>query len=187
MLYCENCKCLCGEEACPICGSRLLRAPESRDYCFLCEEEEGFAKMLEGSFHEEEIPCVLIPWGNGSRSAFGLSLGRFRVYVPFAHLEQAKLIWESFETEATMDWKQEVLQNRQLWHYDPKMEKKLCKKLKVSDSRTILDRVQDVVLDSEELHLGGRIYTCTQGGCHLLVKADGVKFWFNSATYEIFL
>lgn len=143
--------------------------------------------MLEGSFEEEGIPCVMIPWGNGTRSAFGLSLGQFRIYVPFDKWEQAKAVRESFEEEPAPDLKEELLQHRDLWYFDTKTEKKLRKKLKAEEHQSLCDRAQQVLSAAEEVHLGGRIYTCPQGGCHILVKADGVKFWFNSATYEIFV
>ena len=188
MLYCENCKQLCADEACPDCGIKLLREAEPQDFCFLSEEEEGFARMLEGSFQEEAIPCVLLPWGNGTRSAFGLSLGRFRIYVPFAHYEQASSMLEFFEEEpADHDLRKDLMEHRSLWNFDPKMEKKIRKKLNVAEGQQVLDRVCDVLSAATDLNIGGRIYTCPRGGCHILVKADGVKFWFNSVTYEVFL
>ena len=187
MQYCENCKILCADDRCDHCGSTLLREPDSRDYCFLCEEDERLAKMLEGALQDQNIPTVLLPWGDGRRSAFGLTLGRFRIYVPYLHYEQATALFLFFDETPTEEVRQELLEHRALWHFDPKLEKKVRKKLKGKEDQQVFDRVEQLVCAAERLEQGGRIYTCPQGGYYILVKADGVRFWFNSATYEVLI
>lgn len=187
MLYCENCKHLCVDDACPDCGSKLLREAVAQDYCFLTEGEEGFIRMLEGSLNEQGIACILIPFGNGARSAFGLSLGKYRIYVPFGHYDRASASLRFFIDAPSEELRKDLIDHKHLWHFDPKIQKKICRKWKLKEKDDILRRVSEAVHAAPTLALGGRIYSCPQEGRYIFVKADGVKFWFNSATYEILI
>ena len=94
--YCESCKSLCGSEKECSCGNKNLREVTDKDYCFLLVADELHSKMLYDCFINNDIDCVLAPSGDGYRSALGLSLGNYIIYVLYSQYEQAENIVEFF-------------------------------------------------------------------------------------------
>ena len=89
MNYCESCHLAVEGEVCPVCGDDFLRPIHSKDYCFLVEKEEMWAKMLQELLQNNQIPAVLVPTLG---AAVSLKSGRaelYQIFVPYAHLEQA--------------------------------------------------------------------------------------------------
>ena len=108
MLYCEQCKMLVTGEACPTCGNEKLRTPKADDFCLLTECDEATATLCRELFAEGDIPCVPVPSTSPVRTVLGMFLQQFRLFVPFAHLEEANAVLAAFtegETESEEDAK----------------------------------------------------------------------------------
>ena len=184
-LYCEKCKRLCVSEKECVCGCEMLREVTSQDYCFLLEANEAFAKMLEECFINNGIDSVLAPSGNGMRSAAGLTLGNFIVYVPYSQYDEAKNIVEFFSETDEVDLRTDIINHKELWNIDKKMKKRFCKKLKLEESDGLFDKISELLDSASAVSDEGRIPYCNQGGHYILVKSGELNFWFNSVTYEI--
>ncbi len=91
MLYCESCSYLYEGEACPLCGSRKGREPRGEDPCFLVEKGQIESDMLVDILKQNGIPS-LVKGRSGAGLAMytGLLLENYRVYVPFALIEEAR-------------------------------------------------------------------------------------------------
>ena len=63
----------------------------------------------------------------------------------------------------------------------------MCKKLKLRSPDDIFDKVAEQVDKSDSISDNGVISSCIEGGHYILIKTDELSFWFNSATYEIFV
>lgn len=187
MKYCEKCKSLTGDEYCPVCGYTKIRDVNSDDFCVLTECEEMHGEMLRDVLQDEEIDCVLIPCGNGVRSQFGLSLGRYKVYVPYKHYENAVEILKSFFNEPkTDDLKELLLANRDKWHIvSARTEKKIRKKLKLSDDADIMECIKNVVEKSQCIEDRGDMYSFAAHG--LAVEIGKVTLWFSEESFEILI
>ena len=187
MLYCENCKRVCATENDCICGSGELREPKARDFCYLTEQNEMFACILEASLVDKGIECVLIPMGDGYRSALGLSLGKFIICVPYESYAEAQDTVDYFYQGLQDDLRNDLVEHRADWHIAHKrVEKKLRKKLGLRDG-DFFDCVHEVLGNAESITDDGAISSCEQGGHYISVRVGGVTFWFNSVTYEIFI
>ena len=187
MLYCENCKRVCVYESDCICACKHLREATEQDYCFLLEANEAFAQMLEGYCDSNGIECVLIPSGNGSRSALGLSLGNFIICVPYSQYAAACEILTLFERDQQEDIRKDLLENRASWHAGKRVQRKLRKKLKMTDDQDFFDCIQNVLVDAPSVTDDGLIGSCEFAGHYIAVRGVQTRFWFNSATYEIFI
>lgn len=100
-MYCANCNLLTAASVCPLCRSKDLRVPNSRDYCFLCKQESLWAEMLEDVLKQHRIPVVT---RTGRSAAMVLRSNPLNqevlFYVPYGWLEQAKELEQSlFEAE----------------------------------------------------------------------------------------
>lgn len=187
MLYCERCKTICTNECCEFCGNKNLREAKNDDFCILTEIDETSAQMIEDALIEEGIKCVLIPSGNGARSAFGLSLGNYIIFVPFEHYEQAKDIKDSFYEDPTEKIREDLITNRGSWNIKKKNIRKMCKKLKLKDPEILLDEVQKLICRATAISDEGLISSCLECGHYLRVQNEALNFWVNSITYEIFI
>lgn len=187
MLYCEDCKRLCASERDCICGSNTLREANPQDYCFLLEANDSFAEMLEDCFINNGIECVLIPSGNGYRSALGLSLGNYIICVPYAQYHAATDIVEYFHQDTQNTIRDDLINHRDLWNANKRSQRKLRKKLKLTDADDLFDCINDVLCNAETISDDGLIGSCEYAGHYIAVRTEKIRFWFNSATYEIFL
>ena len=187
MLYCEECKRVCASDSDCICGNTWLREVQPEDYCYVTEENEGFAQTLEECFANNDMDCVLIPMGNGYRSALGLSLGKFIICVPYKHYDAAQEIVQFFYQGAQDTIKEDLIQNRASWHAGKRTQRKLRKKLKMTDADDFFDRIQDALDNAQSVTDDGLIGSCEFAGHYIAVRGKSYRFWFNSATYEIFI
>lgn len=190
MNYCEKCKLLTEKECCHICRNKSIREVDSDDFCLLTEREQMYGEMLRDALQGEEIDCVLIPCGNGVRSQFGLSLGRYRIYVPYKSYESSLEILKSlFNTPTSDDLKELLLANIDKWHIvNGRTEKKIRKKLKLSDDADIMECIKDRVEKSPHIEDRGEITFIETFGSHgLAVKIDKVTLWFSDASFEILI
>ena len=188
MKYCETCRVLCVSGSCPICENLDLRDVRVDDFCLLTECTDSFGKMLEFTLSEMNIKCVLVPFGNGAKSALGLKLGYCKVYVLYQHYAAAKDIVEELTYNPTDDLRKDLLANEESWYVKSKSAlKKMRKKLRLSENQDLLACVKEAVLKASEISDDGVISSCTKGGHYISIKINDKKVWFNSATYEIFM
>lgn len=187
MLYCEKCKTVSAYERCEFCKNKDLREAKNDDFCILTEIDETSAQMIEDALVDEGIKCVLIPSGNGARSAFGLSLGNNIIFVPFEHYDQAKDIKDSFYEDPTEKIREDLINNRGSWNIKKKNIKKMCKKLKLKDAELLLDEVHKLICGATAISDEGLISSCLECGHYLRVQNKTLNFWVNSITYEIFI
>ena len=188
MKYCENCRAITEEEICAVCGGKDLREVKADDYCFLMTCSENFGKMIYLSLKDSDIKCAMVPFGNGARNALGLNLENFRIYVPYEHYEEAKDIVAILSTDPTEKIREKLLENQEAWHVsNPRMLKKLCKRLKLKDDSKLMETVKGMVEAMPRITDGGLISSCPEGGHYIFIKTDEGKFWFNSVTFEIFI
>jgi hypothetical protein len=84
---------LTGEDVCPHCRSKKLRTPVDSDFCFLVEKEMIWGGMLADVLKQKGIPYYDKPvLGAGLTMETGMALERYRYYVPFSHLSEAREI-----------------------------------------------------------------------------------------------
>ena len=90
-MYCEKCKRIIEAERCPVCKSRKVREPESKDPCFLTEQEYINSGILEDILKQNGIPFLKKDvMGAGLAIKVGPMLERSRFYVPYERLEEAE-------------------------------------------------------------------------------------------------
>lgn len=92
MTYCENCHELVSGTLCPICGRKHLRPVTPEDFCFLTELEEMWCRMFTEILTDSGIPFAQLPSvGVGAFIRTGVPV-KFRIYVPFQSLEDARAL-----------------------------------------------------------------------------------------------
>ena len=189
MNYCEKCYHIFEGEVCTECGNTKVREARPDDICFftICEEQTG--AMLRDALEPEGIKVVLVPVGSGVRSAFGMTLGSFEVYVPYQHLSAAQGFMDTVTGEAFSGLAQILFDNRDKWHtVSKKVPKKLCKKFGLEKGTDILKFAEDAVNRATSVKDDGFSSNCgSSSGNYISVTFDGKVFWFNSQTYEIFV
>lgn len=95
MNYCETCMMLTKEDSCPHCKRKKLRPPKDNDFCFLADKEMIWGGMLADVLKQKGIPYVdRSVLGAGLATETGYALERYRYYVPFALLSEAREIVE---------------------------------------------------------------------------------------------
>ena len=189
MNYCEKCYHVCEGTACTECGSKKTREVRPDDICFftICKEQTG--AMLRDALEADGIKVVLVPFGSGVRSAFGMTLGSFEVYVPYQHLSAAQGFMDTVTGEAFSGLDQILLDNRDKWHIaSKKVPKKFCKKFGLEEGADIMKFAEDAVNHAVSIKDDGFSSTCgSSSGNYISVTVDGKVFWFNSLTYELFV
>ena len=68
--------------------------------------------MLKDCFENNGIECALSPSGDGYRSALGMSLGKFLIYVLYSKLDEAKEIVQFFRHDRTDEFKEDLINFR---------------------------------------------------------------------------
>ena len=186
MKYCEECKTLVNGEACPECGSENLRDPNDEDFCFLVECRQSFGDILNEALKDEGIECALVPWGDGVRTALGMELENYRVYVPFKDVENAVEILKEFIGEPAVEkLRKKLLDNIDEWHMKESFAKKIRKKLKLGKDDDIFDAIEEGVKNSDTIQDRGLMGTFETAAHGIMVKIDGVVLWFSDETFEI--
>ena len=89
--YCERCKVAFEGEKCPSCGSKKTRPAKADDLCFVTEKEQIWGEMLSDVLRQNDIPFLRKgTLGAGFALAIGPGNERYRFYVSFCDLNQAK-------------------------------------------------------------------------------------------------
>lgn len=182
-LYCENCYLVSVSERCPICGKRL-RPVDDGDFCLLYEDDRNACGDVMTALSEHEIPCESMPFGSGVESQFGLPLGRLRLYVPYPKLDEAKRLLREMREAETQAQREKLLENVGKLHIMPKLEKKLRKKLKLSESESLIDYCVNIINSAAKIEDGGRIGAATTGR-YIFCYADTATLALSDATFEI--
>ncbi|MCM1438420.1 MAG: hypothetical protein NC131_04305 [Roseburia sp.] len=92
MNFCEGCNIACNDERCPKCGRKKLRAVNDDDFCLVAQVDRFFGDILKGNLENENIECVLMPYGTGVNSKFALPLENYLLYVRYKNLEYVREI-----------------------------------------------------------------------------------------------
>lgn len=184
MFYCENCHTLSKEIICSSCGNNKLREPKAEDFCFLVCVNDFFAEMFIQSCKNQGIECVYKPVGNGVRSHMALTLGNYELYVQYDHFNEALDIYDFFTQNYSTDkLREKILTNIDLWHFkNIKVEKKIRKKLKVSQDIDLIQVIKEKVEKAQSINDVGLMLNNEHG---LVVKYDNVVLWFSSESFEI--
>lgn len=186
MLYCENCHKLCEDAFCPDCGNESLREVKEDDYCYLtlCHERTG--DMLKSMLSDMDISCILLPYGDGVRNALGLSLGGYKVYVPYLRYEESKSAIATLTADATEELRGTLLANRDRWQIRSRFSARRLRKLfGLSKKDEILPHIGWAVERSPRIADRGRNSTCPYQGHDIAVTVGEKTVWFNSVTFEI--
>ncbi|MBQ9805655.1 MAG: hypothetical protein IJW49_04010 [Clostridia bacterium] len=185
MYYCEKCHLLSETDACDYCFDEKLREVKDGDYCFLIECEEVFGKMFEEMLQKQGIACAMEPVGNGVRSQLGLSLGNYKIFVPYQFYSQACDMLEFFQdnSSSTDHLKEILLDNVDKWTFETRsVEKKIRKKYKLGKEADVMEYVKGIVEHAISIEDVGLMYYGEHG---LLVKSEDAKLWFSSESYKI--
>ena len=92
MNFCEGCNIACSGERCPKCGRKKLRAVNEDDFCLIAQVDRIFGENLKDHLENENIECVLMPYGTGVRSKFALPLESYLLYVRYKNSEYVRQI-----------------------------------------------------------------------------------------------
>lgn len=187
MFYCEKCRMVSEIDFCACCSETQLREVRDDDFCFLIECEEVFGKMLEEALQNEGIQCAMRPVGNGVRSNFGLSLGKYQMFVPYPFYSKACDMLEFFreDSSSTDSLKQILLDHIEKWSFETRsVEKKIRKKCKLEKDADVMATVKELVEQAQSVEDMGLM---SYGEHGLLVKCDAFKLWFSSESYKISL
>ncbi len=92
MNFCEGCNMACGGDRCPKCGRKKLRAVTEDDFCLVGQVDRIFGDNLKFNLENENIECVLMPFGTGVNSKFALPLESYLVYVRYRNLDYVRRI-----------------------------------------------------------------------------------------------
>ena len=189
MFYCEKCRSVTDRDYCYNCEKGDLREVSAEDHVFLTRCDEHLGEMLSRALDSEGIKCVLSPFGNGVRTAFAMTLGEYKVYVPFKDYGTALAVLSSIiPNDSTAQIRNELLKNEEKWHTkNEKALKKIRKKLKLTEEEDLISVVKKAVMAAEKLSDEGAISSCVHGGHYITLKINGRYVWFNSVTYEIFI
>ena len=189
MNYCEKCYHVSEGDVCAECGNPEVRETTADDMCFLTICEERIGEMLRDALEQDGIKVALVPFGSGVRTAFGMTLGSFEVYVPYGYREAAQNFLDTAIYDPTEELRSNLIDNRDKWHtVSKKVPKRLCKKFKLEKDADILSFAEDAVNRATSIKDDGFSSTCgSSSGNYISVTFDGKVFWFNSLTYEIFV
>ena len=187
MRYCKNCYFAFdpASERCPVCGSKDFREAEADDFCLLREARQAEADVLADTFERMGIACTLMPYGNGLRPYFALPSEYFRIYVPFAFLEEAKKVLRDRENAETESLRSVLSENSGKFHVGtPKAEKKIRKKCRLPQEIDLAAFCAQIAENSEKIIDGGPI-TTWEGGKYLFCFSGEWRLAVNSVTFEI--
>jgi hypothetical protein len=186
MYYCEKCSLLCEEEICSSCGKQVLREVKEDDFCFLTEAEEVFGKMLMDSLKNEGIACVASPFGSGVRSVLGLSLGGYRIFVPYRHYDAASEMlayFTEYDDPVADTLKEEILNGFESWHFESGFaEKKIRQKYGIGKEEDVMAFIRNSVEQTDDIEDMGLM---SDGEHGIRVKSEQITLWFSGESFKI--
>lgn len=94
MNFCEGCNIACNDERCPKCGRKKLRAVKEDDFCLVARVDRFFGDNLKENLENEDVECVLLPYGTGTSARVALPLENYLVYVRYKNFDYVRQIIE---------------------------------------------------------------------------------------------
>lgn len=186
MNYCEKCRNLCEEEYCQTCNNtQPLRPVQNDDYCYFVKTGRTFGERLCKHFEGANIPCALVPEGDGVRAKLGIPLENCILYVPYEFFGKACNIYDYLTVDNVTDLlRKDLLENEDKWVVKgERLAKKMMKKLKCSSMEEFFDACYDCVKNAVKIVDDGIIGAGPER--QIIVYAQGKTIMFNSDTYEI--
>ncbi|MBQ2957733.1 MAG: DUF2007 domain-containing protein [Clostridia bacterium] len=106
-MYCAKCQRIIPIRSCPECGSLRVREAAADDVCYLTEQIQIWAEMLEDVLRQNGIPfMVRRTLGAGLSMSVGAMLECHRIFVPFAELDRAlSIVAELFPGDEGEEWR----------------------------------------------------------------------------------
>lgn len=95
MNFCEGCNTVFKDERCPKCGRKKLRVVNDEDFCLVAQVDRFFGDNLKDNLENENIECVLMPYGTGVNSKFALPLESYLLYVRYKNLDYVRQIFKN--------------------------------------------------------------------------------------------
>ncbi len=92
MNFCEGCNIASNDERCPKCGRKKLRAVTDDDFCLVAKVDRYYGDGLKDYLKNENIECILMPYGTGVRTNFALPLESYLLYVRYKNLDYVRQI-----------------------------------------------------------------------------------------------
>jgi hypothetical protein len=186
MYYCEKCSLICEEDVCSFCGAKGLRSVKEEDFCFLTQAKEYFGKMFMESLKNEGIKCVASPFGSGVRSVLGLSLGGYRIYVPYRHYDEAleMLAYFTENDDPVADTlKEDILNGFDRWYFESgSTEKKIRKRYGVGNEENVMAFIRNAVEQADDIEDMGLM---SDGEHGIRVKSGNITLWFSQSSLKI--
>jgi len=105
-MYCSKCQRIIATRTCSDCGSYWVREATGEDVCYLTDQQQIWAEMLEEVLRQNGIPFLIRrTLGAGLAMSAGAMLECHRIYVPFAELDRAlAIVDELFPGEEGDAW-----------------------------------------------------------------------------------
>lgn len=69
-----------------------MRAVDDDDFCLVAKVDRFFGDNLKYNLENENIECVLMPYGTGVNSTFALPLENYLLYVRYKNLDYVRQI-----------------------------------------------------------------------------------------------
>lgn len=92
MNFCERCNIAFNDERCPQCGRKKVRPVTGDDFCFVAKVGRVFGDNLKCNLEDENIECILMPYGTGFNATRGLPLESYLLYVRYKNLDYVRQI-----------------------------------------------------------------------------------------------
>lgn len=92
MNFCEGCNIAFEAARCPKCGRRNLRLVQDEDFCLVGQVDRIFGDNLKENLQDENIECVLMPYGSGVNTKFALPSESYLLYVRYKNLHYVRKI-----------------------------------------------------------------------------------------------
>ncbi len=157
VFYCENCNTKSVTNRCNKCGRKNLREIKDDDFCFFCQMDSLSAENLKNKLDSENIGCALIPYGTGLRTALGMNLENYLVFVEYRALNYVENLFLQESSRKTEMLKCEIVDNIDKLNIRPQDEKKLAKRLKLEQSQSVVELCKNVILTATSVIDAGTV------------------------------
>ncbi len=100
MLYCERCSALFEENSvCPLCHRQQGREPKDDDLCYLTDQGSVWSDVVADVLRQRGVPAMR-KLSVGVAPFVGSNLARYRFYVPYPRVEEARSVLRELLTPA---------------------------------------------------------------------------------------
>jgi hypothetical protein len=183
--YCKNCLKLLEYNACPTCGDKNLPVVTDTDYCFLIEIDSLWCGVLTGALDEEGIVYSIIPTSKAALTIYLKMLEKYSIYVQYQHLERAEEITKNMFFQRDEKVRQALLDNVSRLNISEKVERKLRRKLKLTQLDNVLEYCVELVKTADRITRNGIIWNSPEAAEFLFAQKGNLTLSINSETFEI--